>query len=467
MLNLLPRQNGQISISHYLFFSWILGALGFLVLAPPFFAPDETFHATWAARFLTNKDPHQGTGCSELEKSLLTVPFESLIRDQQVNPIPRNFSGSTAEIPDEACQKIHPAGNYVYPAFYAPYIFSNLVWKNPTGAYFLSRFLQFLIFGFGLYWLLKRLSHQAFYDKSHWVLFFWFCLPLSIQQITSITSDFWVYLGTLALIFLTVAPKISKIETLFCFCLFAFGAMVKPVILPLAWIPFVSRSRLASESPRNTLFYSGIFICHVFIIYRGVNFLFGFNTGTTHDVTGAGSSQLKFVIENPLTAFGYIFSSSWYKGLQYPGARLGWLSFKPTVFEVLLAHVPLVIYLSVHLKNLFQANDRAKNLLPQIRSLSLKSVAPIFWFLVLGTAYVSLTGLSLFIGYSRPGDTAVHGLQARYFFPLLVCTFAFFNSFLVYKNFGVSRNQKIALVVSIFSLILISLTRINLKHPFV
>ncbi len=408
---------------------WCVGALLFIWLVPPFFAPDETIHAAWAARFFTGIDPHQTDSCSKIEASILNFPYEDTYRKGVSVQIDRTIPEVDQNLPAAECKsKIYASSWYAFPVFYGPFILGLQIFKDLSQSLYFARVIQFLVILLSLIFLVSHCSQN---QGAQFILTFFltlYLLPMSFQQSLSLAMDFWFYLGGIYFAALILSEKLTRPKIILCVLFIAIAGFTKPVIAPLLLLIFIWGGFFFADNKNiNFLKFSSLIgLCLIGL--RGSHYLSLMGSGAFDDPARPISGQMEFVLSHPFKSFWIILTSILKKPLQYPGTRLGWLSFEQLTANIILAHVPLIIFLKHIYKSQIKTKVDGDNPISQI---------PIFKFLIsiaIVLASNFLVGFSLYLAYSSPGLHFVHGLQSRYFFWSLLAGVFLFGFYCIYKK---------------------------------
>lgn len=389
---------------------WLLVSFVFGSIAPPFYAPDETLHATWAARYFTGQDPTQGQACSELEKPIHSFAYEETYR-KGAGEISRSMTDPAPQVTQELCQKAPYSGSYVSWYMYWPTLLVFLLKFKWTATVYLTRFLQIAFLGLLLYRLNKKL--QPITPAASVSLIgglALFSLPLTIQQTFSNTTDYNILLACIAMIGLSYSQILRRWEVLLLLFFLLVGALSKPGFLPLlfglGWIQYKNQTSAHRR-----------FICAAFafiaaaVFARGLYYVVaGTNTAMPEVATNV-ALQKQFILQHPLRTLITLLKSGWGKTFSMAGTRLGWLSTPIPRVSYIFANIPTLVFFSM----LYKVSDRGRMSFKRWNRATLNEFTIHF---ISAAGFIVLTGLGLYILNSKPGEDKVLGLQARYYFPL-------------------------------------------------
>lgn len=391
----------------FVFLTWAFCLLVWAINLPPFFAPDETTHATWVSRFLTNQDPWSKTpNCSDWEKSIHVGEFEKIMRNGQ-GQIPSSSHLNINNIQVEECKKVHSSGSYSRLVFYFPFFLGFHYpgdWKAKFQLGRVFNVLVLIVFAALICFPSNVLPDVSpMFTAGRLAFLLVSLLPLSLQQSVALSMDFPLIIGCWAIFGLLNFSAHSRLFRVFLLGGVFWASAAKPVFLPLSFIP--ATFFYLNKRPKEFRAMSLVgWVCLAPSLLRAFLFFLGSETFDPRGPAAPNASNqtnLNYLVQNPLHVAWVVLTGSWGKIAALPGTRLGWLNIPLSKTHTILGHLSFFIFLlALNTKRLWRFRW---------------SLFSSGFFVCL---FIWLTGLSLYLGFSPVGANQIFGLQTRYFIPV-------------------------------------------------
>jgi uncharacterized membrane protein len=440
---------GKLKVERvFLLFSLVFGLL-WMVILPPFQAPDEVSHFLRAYMIADGK-----LMCENVNGSNAGSYFPTAVKTlgdkigsgqiafhpktkQDVHLIKEAFN---IKLTNEKTFAELPGACVYNPVPYIPQSLGMFLGKILTNhvlvIFYFGRLFNLLFFTFITYFALKLLPR---FKITALLLTL---TPMGIHQAASLSADGITISSSFLLIsyifYLANLQKITNKQLLFLGITGIVVTLAKIVYFPIVWLYFIIPIKLIGSKLKY--FLSGLIICGVSLIATASWMLYVRSVHVMFPVDP--KAQLLWILHNPFSFTYKLLYTLLTEGLPYYNGFFGVFGWLDTVMPTLLA-VGFLIFL---IFSIFLEQDKEYSEIKSKEYL-LKGL----WILCLYVISVILIEVTLFLNWSAPDQDEIQGVQGRYFIPVALL---FFSS-LHYLKPSIQKNWHKILCFGIFLMFVI------------